>query len=333
MNIFRKIFSKIVFLQSFLDKIFWSRIQINLKLRYKFDALHCGMHMNQKNQFNHSNFRRNIHRIEKGLSFKHMKPFFAESYIMETVEFLKRDNLYCSEINGSTIRWGECVLNLYFQKCEHTEIISQAFKIFKDYSSGNYALGWIPYPSQKRPELTVKYQSLYLLSLRRRSIRDYKATPIDPQVIRDAMRIALLSPSACNRQSFKFLFFNESPIVQKISEIPGGVSGYSIPNIIVIVGRYRGYFDARDINTPLIDASLATMSLMLALETLGVSSVCINWPNLPDREDKIRNFIKLESDEFIIMLLGLGYPQEEAIIPFSAKKEVDSILLVNERII
>jgi nitroreductase len=173
---------------------------------------------------------------------------------------------------------------------------------------------------------------LYQLALRRRSVRFYLHKKVEPHLIQEAMKIAALSPSACNRQAFKFLFFNEENIVEKISNVPLGIQGYKLPSIIVVTGSYRGYFDERDINAPIIDSSLAVMSFLFALETLNLSSVCINWANLIEKEQKIREIIELDKDEFIVMFIGVGYPSPEGKIPYSAKKEVKDLLLVNQRI-
>ena len=74
------------------------------------------------------------------------------------------------------------------------------------------------------------------------------------------------------------------------------------------------------------------MSFLFALESLNLSSVCINWANLIDKEQKIRKIIDLEKDEFIVMLVGIGYPDPKGKIPFSAKKDIEEMLFFNQRI-
>ncbi|MGV2826788.1 nitroreductase family protein [Myxosarcina sp. GI1(2024)] len=313
------------------DRLFWSLNLIDSRLKYKFDALYWGIKLNQEEKNNLHNFRRNIHRLEKGLSYPSIKNVFAEDYILETVVFL-RENEKKATFDENTKSWGIAILNLYFEVCDHTEKISEAYNLFQTLSLRNKHSNWIPYKSKNRPELLINYRDLYQLALRRRSIRYYLDQPVEPCLIQEAMKIAALSPSACNRQSFKFLFFNQRNLVYEISQIPGGVGGYELPSLIIVIGRYAGYFDVRDINTPIIDASLASMAFILTLETLGLSSVCINWPNLPDREEKIRQLIHLERDEFVVMLIGVGYPEPNGKIPYSAKKDLNKILCINQRI-
>lgn len=327
----KKSFDKLLAFSKNKNIFFWSLTLIDGKLKYKFNALYWGIRLNNETKNNLSNFRRNIHRLEKGLSYSNIKSSFAEDYILETVTFLKED-LEKITFDQNTKNWGVAVLNHYFKVCQHTEKISEAYKLFQKLELSNQHNNWIPYISQNRPNISITYDNIYRLALRRRSVRHYLNQTVEPCVIQEAIKVATLSPSACNRQSFKFLFFNQRNLVEQISQIPGGVSGYKIPSIVIVVGQYRGYFDARDINAPIIDSSLASMAFILALETLGLSSVCINWPNLPDREEKIRQLIHLEKDEFVVMLIGVGYPEPNGKIPYSAKKEIDKVLEINQRI-
>lgn len=68
------------------------------------------------------------------------------------------------------------------------------------------------------------------------------------------------------------------------------------------------------------------MQLMLALETLGLSSCSINWPDVNSSERKIRRIIKLKGHERIIMLMAVGYADMNGGIPFSQKKMNEQIL-------
>jgi len=303
----------------------WSRYQ------HRLNALYSGMLLNRKGYGNLWNFRRNIHRLEKGLMCKVLKPVFADSYIHETVEYLS-ELRFSPGVDQTTIAWGEAVLEQYFKACQRTDNVKAAYNLFKGLNSINAKPDLIPYYAKQRPELSVDYESLYQLALRRRSVRAYLDKPVDFKAVEHAMRVAALAPSGCNRQSFKFLYYDDKEVVDKISRIPGGFTGYEVPSIALITGSYRGYFDARDIDMPVIDASLAAMSFMFALETLGLSSVCINWPALPDKDDEIRRLIHLENDEVVVMLIALGYPDPEGKVPCSAKRETRCLISYNERL-
>lgn len=268
--------------------------------------------------------------LEKGLSHKQLKESFGEAYILETVNYLAQFKSQ-GPTEKCTIAWGEAVLHEYFKTVLHTRKIAEAYESFQSLDPKNSQPNWYPYLEKSRKKVAVEYEALYQLSCRRRSVRHYLDKTVEFDIVEKAMKVAARSPSACNRQPFKFLFYNNKTNVRRISEIPGGVAGYELPSVAVVIGSYRAYFDERDVNTPIIDASLATMAFLFSLETLGLSSVCISWPNLPDRNEKIRQLIHLEEDEFIIMLIGIGYPDPEGKIPYSAKKDINELILCNEK--
>ena len=329
--------SPIIILKFFIrnKNSLWTVYSIKNNLNHHFNALYIGNIRNKKSLNNIFNFRRNIHRLEKGLSNENTKKIFAESYILNTVEYLEND-IENKTFDKSTLEWGISVLDLYFQSCEHNSLIKNAYNKYKECkailmnSSDLNTSDKVPYSNNLRPELKTDFDSLYHLALRRRSIRQFTDKKVEPLLIEKAMQISALSPSACNRQSFKFKFFNNPSFVNKISDLAPGVSGFELPSIIVVVGSYFGYFDVRDFKSPIIDSSLAIMSFIFALETLGLSSLCINWPNLSEIEEEIRKLIELEDDEFVVMLIGIGYSHNDAKIAFSGKRSVSDILEINK---
>jgi nitroreductase len=307
------------------NRLAWLIYFAQYRSRYGLHALQSGVQMNRNGSGDLYNFRRNIHRIEKGLISKRPRSVFAEDYILETVDYLAQlRSLPVTDNN--TVAWGESVLGQYFKVCERTDKIAEAYAVYRRLNPMNGSPEWLPYPGGNRQGLAVEYEALHRLALRRRSVRHYLPKTVELDVVMKAMEVAVLSPSACNRQAFRFLFYNDREMVRKISHIPGGFVGYEAPSIVVVVGSYRGYFDERDVNVPIIDASLAVMSFVFALVTLGLDSVCMNWPALPDRDESVRQLIHLEDDEFIIMLIGVGYADPEGKIPYSAKRNLDRIL-------
>jgi nitroreductase len=297
------------------------------RYRGRLQALWAGLERHRDGEGDLWDLRRNIHRIEKGLLHRTSKAVFAEDYIGETVGLLQRA-LTSNRAEVNSLSWAAAVLTRYFAVCEHSPRVRAAFERFDALEAPNPCPTWQPYEEAVRPELSVEFPALHQLAMRRRSVRFFLDTPVDIAVVRDAMRIAALSPSSCNRQSFRFLFFDEPTKVERILAVPGGFAGFRSPAVIVVLGMYRAYFDARDVNTPIVDASLATMSFLFALETLGLASVCINWPALPDRDENIRKIIDLGDDEVVVMLIGLGHPDPQGRVAYSAKRDLESLLQI-----
>jgi nitroreductase len=68
------------------------------------------------------------------------------------------------------------------------------------------------------------------------------------------------------------------------------------------------------------------MQFMLALETLGLASCSINWPDMEARERKAAALLQLAPYERIVMLMAVGYPDPAGLVPHSEKKSVEEML-------
>jgi nitroreductase len=131
-----------------------------------------------------------------------------------------------------------------------------------------------------------------------------------------------MSPSACNRQPFEFRVFDDPELVEKVAKLPAGTKGFAhnFPVIIVLVGELRNYYGERDRHLIYIDASLAAMSFVYAAETLGLSTCCINWPDIEEYEQEADEVLGLEPDQRPVMFIAVGYPDSDGMVAYSQKK-------------
>ncbi len=174
---------------------------------------------------------------------------------------------------------------------------------------------------------TVKIDDLEALATGRRSVRWFTSESVSRDLVDRAIQIGAESPTACNRQPYRFEIFDDPISTAKVAAIPMGTDGYEhqIPGLIVIVGNLAAFFDQRDRHLIYIDGCLAAMGVVYGLEAQGVNSCCINWPDLPDREAEMRTLLGLKRYERVVMLIAYGYADPDALVPFSAKRLVDEI--------
>jgi len=280
--------------------------------------------------------RRNTHRLEKGLIMRPRRDVFALEYIEETVRAYEAALQAQADGDGppdELLQWVGDVLTEYFAitgKHPKIEAVRERFhSLPKPRRTGDAPL--VPYYRDLSRPPPVGYEDLLALAHRRRSVRWFLPKPVPRDLIDKALLVAGQSPSACNRQPFVFRIFDDPKLVREVASIPYGVIGYEhqIPVIVVIVGQLRNFFDARDRHLIYIDGALAAMSFVLALETLGLSSCCINWPDLPDREKKMGELLHLEPDERPVMLIALGWPDPEGMVPRSVKKPLGLLRTYN----
>lgn len=277
--------------------------------------------------------RRNIHRLEKGLIMTPRRPVFADDFILETVQAFNRA-LKTPSYSAEELRWAGDVLREYFSVVSDTPNIRNAREAFAgagDFKSEPRDTGQVgskPYLRADSPALSVNFEDLHSLFRRRRSVRWYLPRPVPVELIYKAIDAAAQAPSACNRQPFRFIVATKPDLVSKIADCPGGAAGFSqqLPAIIVVVGNLSAYPYERDRHLIYIDASLANMQLMLAAETLGLATCPINWPDIKIAEKRIGKLIKLPAHERVVMLMAIGYADPDGGVPYSQKKQSDSLI-------
>jgi len=267
--------------------------------------------------------RRNTHRLEKGLIMQPRRDVFAEAYIDETVDCFAKC-LKSSELCLDELKWAQDVLVKYFDITGNSVVIDKARQQFnslalKLFDNTNDSL---PYQHQQRVKSHVTQEALHNLFKQRRSVRWYEQKPVEMSLLSQAIEMASQAPSACNRQPFQFYTITDMDKASDIASIAMGTTGFSdnIPALIAVVGDLSAYPAERDRHVIYIDGGLASMQLMLAFETIGLSSCPINWPDIEICERKIAKKLNLATHLRPIMLISVGYGDAKGQIPFSQKK-------------
>lgn len=287
----------------------------------------------------HTELRRNIHRLEKGLLMQPRREIFALDYITETIEFYERAVDRCrgqlADIDLGELEWAYGVLNEYFSVVNQDDPVIAACQARFSATQETFRTSIthkIPYARAKSAQSDVAYDDLLALAMQRRSVRWFEQRPVPRELIDKALLVARQSPSACNRLPYEFRIFDDPGMVAKVAKIPFGSAGYShqIPTVAVLVGRLSHYFSPRDRHVIYVDSSLACMAFMLALETQGLASSVINWPDFEPLERKMQRTLNLDYDERVIMLVAIGYPDPDGLVAFSEKKSLEVIRRYND---
>ena len=280
-------------------------------------------------EVNYFQLRRNIHRIEKGLLMKPRRNVFAKDYINDTVTLFHLAIKVNEDNKEEELEWAFDVLTKYFKIIKDDPIIMEAYRKFNQISYVKRCKSelFIPYIRENHNVGIPEYESLLKLALRRRSVRWYLNKAVSRDLIDKALKIANLSPSACNRQPYYYRIIKNSELVKKVVKIPLGTGGYehNIGTIALLIGDLSALKHDRDRHLIYIDASLSAMAFMYALETLNLSSCPINWGENPKLECRIRKLVKLEPYERIIMLISIGFPDPSGKVAFSKKKSLDEL--------
>ena len=272
--------------------------------------------------------RRDIHRLEKGLVMVPRRDVFGLGYIGDILWLLEE-----GEYDDESTQWALSVLGRYFELTHSnhpswTTAKKRFFSISKRSKLNQNK--FYPLPKQTIPpgeQKSISRAFDQILSARR-SVRNYTTQIVDYSIISSAIEKAAQAPSACNRLPYRYVISNNIKLSQKIASCAGGTAGFNekISAIAVLVGDLSSYQYEVDRHAVFIDSSLSAMTFIYALESMGLSSVCINWHEQPSRRKKISEFVHLEPWETVVMMIGFGYASSDAETPYSMKKNKDTLI-------
>ena len=293
----------------------------------------------KRERLSHVELRRNIHRLEKGIVMQPRRPIFARDYIGETVDFYEQAIAQCSvdssSMDNSEMEWAYGVLSEYFSTVETGDKMVDSARARFEKSREAYQPDnkdkIAPFTRKDTKLSSVSYDDMLALAMQRRSVRWFQDKPVPRELVDKALMIGRQSPTACNRLPYEFRIFDDPEMVKKVSTIPFGSGGYShqIPTIVVVTGKLDSYFSPRDRHAIYVDSSLASMAFMFGLETLGLSSSVINWPDFEPLELKMEKTLGLDASERVIMLIAVGYADPDGGIPYSQKKSLEALRRYN----
>jgi len=272
--------------------------------------------------------RRNVHRLEKGLVMQPRKAVFAEDYIHETVRAYAQA-LQVPDFDSAELQWAGAVLAAYFAALTNVPSLASLRDEYHALASVQPAHpSAVPRAQHSLPKAEVSFADFHALCRQRRSVRWFTREAVPRALIDQAVSAALEAPSACNRQPLFFRYIDEPAEAVRVASIAMGTAGYAhnIPALIVVLGDLSAFESARDRHLIYIDGALVAMQLMLALETLGLSSCPINWPDIEVLERQMDRALELPKHIRPVMLLAIGYADPMGGVPYSAKKSSHSLL-------
>jgi hypothetical protein len=180
----------------------------------------------------HTELRRNVHRLEKGMLMQPRRSVFALDYIVETIEFYEkavvRHACSHSDMDAGELEWAYGVLNQYFAVVDGSHpVLAGAMRRFaatqEHYRPADD--GKIPYRRAHGEKSRVQYEDLLALAMQRRSVRWFKQQPVPRELIDKALLVGRQSPSACNRLPYEYRIFDDPDMVARIAAIPFATAG------------------------------------------------------------------------------------------------------------
>lgn len=151
----------------------------------------------------------------------------------------------------------------------------------------------------------------------RRSIRRYKPDPVPPELVETCIDAARYAPTACNRQSWKFIIARGAVKDRLVAEALGGIVvpnkwAATAPVIAVIamdldaiVHRIAGRI--KKIRYHMVDAGIAGEHFVLQATELGLGTCWIGWFN----KRAVKRILDLPAGWDVPAMIAVGFPDQE----------------------
>lgn len=161
----------------------------------------------------------------------------------------------------------------------------------------------------------------------RYSLREFKQEIVAEDLIKRAVSLALKTPSACNRQEWH-VYHTSSEVIKPVAlSFQSGNRGFgdNIPNLMVLTADLKAFMPGQEHYQHWIDGGMFSMSIIYALHSLGVASCCLNWSQSPSNDKMLRSHLNIRDHHTIIMMLAIGFPNENNHVCISARRPLNEV--------
>ncbi|MBW3095525.1 nitroreductase family protein [Bifidobacterium sp. 64T4] len=276
------------------------------------------------------------HQIEKGLSHRNFRYGFGKKVFNELPQLLTRLEQVDPEFASNTVyKESLAALHEYMQRhLDAGKDVSWQKSLFttdqwrrimeaKSDDGGSIVI-------RKIDKSGNKDLSYVALSEMRHSVREFADEAVSLDEIRQAIQLAMRTPSVCNRQPTRVHVILDKEIIAEALRIQGGVNGYPIPPaLLMITADLRAFITSYERNEGYTDGGLFGMSLLLSLEYMGIGACPLNTMFTAVAERKTRKLLRLPDNEVPVMYIEVGHFLDETRTCHSARfngEDITSVL-------
>lgn len=207
------------------------------------------------------------------------------------------------------------------------------------------------YQNQPESEMKIKALDYYKEMRRRRTVRSFSDKPVERSIIENCLRAAGTAPSGANQQPWRFIVVSDQSVKRQIRKEAEKVEGefYSkeatekwvdalehlgtvptkpfledAPYLIAIFSELYSYSENKEkVKNYYVSHSvgIATGMLITGLHHAGLALLTYTPVNMTF----LNKILERPSNEKPFMILVVGYPSEDALVPVLQKKTLEEI--------
>ncbi|MFC1710088.1 nitroreductase family protein [Patescibacteria group bacterium] len=266
----------------------------------------------------------NAHVLEKGLSFEDARVKFGSDTVDTLCVLIKNYSKQKYPSDNFAFNSAINVLQDYltFHRDRNVSLgeVEKIIQAFSDYKRPSYKSSTKLISSKKY----FKGDNFSSVIRNRKSIRNFSDKTVNISEVKKAVKLALNSPSVCNRQSWHVYALRNKHTINKVLDLQTGNRGFrdKIKLLLIVTSDLNTFQGFNERNQCFIDGGLFSMSLLLSLHHYKLATCPLNWSNNFDEDLRIRKVLKIRRSENIIMFMAVGKMISKVKVPRSEKKDI-----------
>jgi nitroreductase len=145
----------------------------------------------------------------------------------------------------------------------------------------------------------------------RKSVRNFTGQPISKEDLETILKAAMAAPTAVNKQPWAFVVVTQKAQLLELAKgLPYAKMLDKAGAAIVVCSLPKKAYENKK-EFAIIDASLASENLLLAVEAMGLGAVWTAAYPEADREEWVRKTLNIPADIIPLNVIPIGYPTGE----------------------
>lgn len=275
---------------------------------------------------------RQAHILEKGMSLSSPKLGFGQEKINVLFKYLDEyiDNGLSqdSSVFQSALGSLDAYIKYFNERDYSNKSLEKRIKLYKNDKTVSEECG-IEMINIDFINQAIKSEfPMFFLS--RHSVRQFSTDKVEIDKIKQAIELAMHSPSACNRQSAKVYMSDCDEVNNKLGNLLEGNGGFEteVSKYLVVTGDCMRFTDSYERNQHIIDASLFAMSLVLSLHYFGIGSCILQASERNKMDKERRKLLRIPENEKIVLVIAVGYYKDKFSVAKSRRNPLEDYLVI-----
>ena len=251
------------------------------------------------------------HGVEKGLSYENYRPGFGKDAILKLISVMQNfaekfdTDAFCYQTSLA------CLQEYVRKNNEHGfSDADMEQKIASLPGNANAVGGTISFVPKTKEELKTLDFEAFIKD--RHTIRHFSGEPVAIEDIKEAIKLAQHTPSACNRQGWKTRIVADKKVLKTILENQNGNRGFGqeIDKMLVVTCDLNAFAYGREVYQGYMDGGMYALNILYALHYMHIGSVPLSASLSAVQDKNVRNVLGMKDSECLVMFIGVGsYPE------------------------